>query len=141
MGGLGCDNMTVIIVCLLQGGTYSDLASRCAESAVARRNLSPTHEARQSSATAYGGLRDALYGDISEDPRDFDGVPVSKLNDTYTDLDIEIKRRNSQEFEEDKSDDLNSPVPEGVDGDVHVNEAVPHDSQLDSMLQPIETTV
>ncbi|XP_033646346.1 probable protein phosphatase 2C T23F11.1 [Asterias rubens] len=31
MGGLGCDNMTVVLVCLLQGGTYADLAARCAQ--------------------------------------------------------------------------------------------------------------
>lgn len=29
MGGLGCDNMTVIIVCLLQGETYEDLCQKC----------------------------------------------------------------------------------------------------------------
>jgi protein phosphatase 2C family protein 2/3 len=29
MGGLGCDNMTVIIVCFLMGGTYDDLVKRC----------------------------------------------------------------------------------------------------------------
>ncbi|XP_063415555.1 probable protein phosphatase 2C T23F11.1 isoform X3 [Mytilus trossulus] len=29
MGGLGCDNMTVIIVCFLSGGTYDDLVKRC----------------------------------------------------------------------------------------------------------------
>jgi len=29
MGGLGCDNMTVIIVCLLQGNSYQDLMERC----------------------------------------------------------------------------------------------------------------
>ena len=29
MGGLGCDNMTVIIVCLLQGGTYEELCQKC----------------------------------------------------------------------------------------------------------------
>ena len=33
MGGLGCDNMTVIIVCLLNGGTYEDLAKKCAKQA------------------------------------------------------------------------------------------------------------
>jgi len=30
MGGLGCDNMTVVLVCLLQGNSYDDLAARCA---------------------------------------------------------------------------------------------------------------
>ncbi|XP_072040911.1 probable protein phosphatase 2C T23F11.1 isoform X2 [Amphiura filiformis] len=31
MGGLGCDNMTVILVCLLQGEKYEDLATKCAQ--------------------------------------------------------------------------------------------------------------
>ncbi|XP_023210627.1 probable protein phosphatase 2C T23F11.1 [Centruroides sculpturatus] len=30
MGGLGCDNMTVVLVCLLQGMTYEELAAKCA---------------------------------------------------------------------------------------------------------------
>jgi protein phosphatase 2C family protein 2/3 len=30
MAGLGCDNMTVVIVGLLQGGTYEELSSKCA---------------------------------------------------------------------------------------------------------------
>lgn len=30
-GGLGCDNMTVILVCFLQGKSYEDLADRCAK--------------------------------------------------------------------------------------------------------------
>lgn len=29
MGGLGCDNMTVVLVCLLQGETYEELANKC----------------------------------------------------------------------------------------------------------------
>lgn len=29
MGGLGCDNMTVIIVCFLLGGSYDDLKRKC----------------------------------------------------------------------------------------------------------------
>lgn len=33
MAGLGCDNMTVVIVCLLQGGTYEDLQKKCATEA------------------------------------------------------------------------------------------------------------
>lgn len=30
MGGLGCDNMTVLLVCFLNGKSYEDLAARCA---------------------------------------------------------------------------------------------------------------
>ncbi|KAK7503797.1 hypothetical protein BaRGS_00004920 [Batillaria attramentaria] len=29
MGGLGCDNMTVVLVCFLHGGSYTDLARKC----------------------------------------------------------------------------------------------------------------
>lgn len=33
MGGLGCDNMTVVLVCFLHGGTYDDLAKKCSRQA------------------------------------------------------------------------------------------------------------
>lgn len=29
MGGLGCDNMTVVLVCFLRGDTYEELANKC----------------------------------------------------------------------------------------------------------------
>ena len=29
MGGVGCDNMTVILVCFLHGSTFAELAERC----------------------------------------------------------------------------------------------------------------
>lgn len=29
MGGLGCDNMTVVLVCFLHGGTYEQLSRKC----------------------------------------------------------------------------------------------------------------
>lgn len=34
MGGVGCDNMTVILTCFLHGATYAELAERCAQVAV-----------------------------------------------------------------------------------------------------------
>lgn len=30
MGGLGCDNMTVVLVCFLHGKSYEELSARCA---------------------------------------------------------------------------------------------------------------
>ena len=30
MGGLGCDNMTVVLICLTPGGSYPELITRCA---------------------------------------------------------------------------------------------------------------
>ena len=38
MGGVGCDNMTVIIVCLLQGEDYSELSNKCAHLSTASGN-------------------------------------------------------------------------------------------------------
>lgn len=31
MGGLGCDNMTVVLVCLLHGNSYDNLAQKCSQ--------------------------------------------------------------------------------------------------------------
>ena len=31
MGGLGCDNMTVVLICLLQGKPWANLVARCAQ--------------------------------------------------------------------------------------------------------------
>lgn len=149
MGGLGCDNMTVIIVGLLQGGSYSELANRCSERASIRRDSFPAHVVKQTGTSSYNGLRDALYGDISEDPHGFDGISpsmgpgVSKLNDTLpsanTDLDTEIKRK-SKEFKEDEEDELHlSGTPDEDDG-ISDDENLSCDSQLDR-LHPIETTV
>ena len=151
MGGLGCDNMTVIIVGLLQGGSYSDLAARCSEKAVARRNLSPPGQ-EPTATSSYNGLRDALYRDISEDPHG--GVPhdsiggppgVSKLNDTLrsanTDLDREIRRQSTSSSKDgDESEESGSSSPDGVD-EVDLDESLSHDSQLDVLHHPIETTV
>ena len=149
MGGLGCDNMTVIIVGLLQGGSYGDLATRCSEKAVIRRDLSPAKEAKHTAASSYNGLRDVLYGDISEDPQDVDGVPhvagVSKLNDTLrsanTDLDREIRRQSTSSSKDgDESGESGSSSPDGVD-EVDLDESLSRDSKLDILHHPIETTV
>ena len=40
MGGVGCDNMTVIVVCLLQGGNYDELCTRCGRRSVAKSSRS-----------------------------------------------------------------------------------------------------
>ncbi len=37
MGGVGCDNMTVILVCFLHGRSYAELVERCS------RPISSTH--------------------------------------------------------------------------------------------------
>lgn len=44
MGGLGCDNMTVIIVCFLHGGTYQDLMERCARPAATNNSITNSQD-------------------------------------------------------------------------------------------------
>lgn len=34
MAGLGCDNMTVVLVCLLHDGTYEQLGEKCAKKSI-----------------------------------------------------------------------------------------------------------
>lgn len=48
MGGLGGDNMTVILVCLLHGKTYEELSARCAEKLLENESKE-TELSRQSS--------------------------------------------------------------------------------------------
>ncbi|XP_067944460.1 probable protein phosphatase 2C T23F11.1 [Watersipora subatra] len=48
MGGLGCDNMTVLLICILNGGSYESLATRCARPAKSQTiatgsSISPGH--------------------------------------------------------------------------------------------------
>lgn len=49
MGGLGCDNMTVVLVCFLHGKPYDDLAARCSVPAAARGRLHSTGSSGSSS--------------------------------------------------------------------------------------------
>lgn len=44
MGGLGCDNMTVLIICFLHGGSYQDLMERCARPAAPAASLPNSHD-------------------------------------------------------------------------------------------------
>ncbi|XP_070554054.1 probable protein phosphatase 2C T23F11.1 isoform X2 [Ptychodera flava] len=48
MGGLGCDNMTVVLVCFLQGKSYEELAQKCA-----RPKLASTSSSEDTSNQGY----------------------------------------------------------------------------------------
>ena len=51
MGGLGCDNMTVILVCFLNGQSYDKLAERCAISSHTIRSRSYSTGSSESSCS------------------------------------------------------------------------------------------
>ncbi len=42
MGGVGCDNMTVVLACFLHGKSYGDLAKRCSQTLVPLQ-ITPSH--------------------------------------------------------------------------------------------------
>lgn len=48
MGGLGCDNMTVVIVCFLGERTWKELQTQCSKTPVSKSN-SPNNSAKLSS--------------------------------------------------------------------------------------------
>lgn len=48
MGGLGCDNMTVVIVCFLGDGTWNDLQIQCSKNA-APKSKSPSSSPKSKS--------------------------------------------------------------------------------------------
>lgn len=58
MGGLGCDNMTVIVVCFLNGKTYTDYCAQVANT------LLPSALSNLSTSTANGG--DGEFEDAQE---------------------------------------------------------------------------
>lgn len=52
MGGLGGDNMTVVLVCFLHGKSYEDLVIRCASSMLSTKSLSDSQASSTSSLSS-----------------------------------------------------------------------------------------
>ena len=52
MGGLGCDNMTVVLVTLLHGKSYEDLADKCAVPYGQKNGKNPLLSQSSSSTTS-----------------------------------------------------------------------------------------
>lgn len=72
MDGLGCDNMTVVLVCFLQGGTYQDLAVRCSQTINDTGNLtSPSEFPLQQSSQNECIRRITLPTDNSSDSNNY----------------------------------------------------------------------
>lgn len=74
MGGVGCDNMTVILACFLQGATYAELAERCSQ----MPTLSEGETGRDSHHLLSYQSKDMTYHH-SNDPLDLRGRGVSKI--------------------------------------------------------------
>lgn len=105
MGGLGCDNMTIILICYLNSEPYSHLVTKCSRVT----STTPHYRAHHSWAHKRShGLVSELNGSRSnqEENLTFGVSPRSQLNDTVsganTDLDSElaISKEISNEFAE-----------------------------------------
>jgi len=76
MGGLGCDNMTCVLVCLLQGKPYQALVERCARQAAAReeeRRARVDHELGLTGGEGEGGNRNQTEETEEEEETDEEG--------------------------------------------------------------------
>lgn len=51
MGGLGCDNMTVVLICFLHDKQYEDLADKCAIPFGLKNNAGPLSSSSSTTST------------------------------------------------------------------------------------------
>lgn len=103
MGGLGCDNMTAILVCCLNSEPYSQLVTKCSMIPAA---LSTQIKAHHSWAHKQNYVLGNSRGEISEEKLTYGTSPrSSKLNDTVsganTDLDSELASSKQTKNDED----------------------------------------
>ncbi len=93
MGGLGCDNMTAILVCCLNSEPYSNLVAKCS-----RVTTKTTAQIKAHHSWAHRRnnklIPESDANDHSEEMLTYGVSPRSKLNDTVsganTDLDSEM---------------------------------------------------
>lgn len=83
MGGLGCDNMTVVLVCFLHGKTYEDLADRCLVPYGLKSNNSESHSSSISNSSSN---HDVIQDAINEIEVKFDQEKESINNENFSKL-------------------------------------------------------
>ncbi len=93
MGGLGCDNMTAILVCCLNSEPYSNLVAKCSRVTTKTTAHVKAHHS-WAHRRNYKLMPESDSNDRSEEMLTFGVSPRSKLNDTVsganTDLDSEM---------------------------------------------------
>lgn len=90
MGGLGCDNMTVVLVTFLHGNNYEDLADRCAVQYGQKTHKNPLLSQSSSSTTS----------SISSEDEELNtnGETMDKTNDGDNDSESTNETKNSEIF-------------------------------------------
>ncbi|GAB6019447.1 tRNA methyltransferase ppm2 [Chamberlinius hualienensis] len=88
MGGLGCDNMTVILICFLNGGSYEELAAKCSRPSHFSQNfiLDPQQQSsnRTSSTSTFGTATSTTTKDEYKSLSQTHSNPTSKLDGEST---------------------------------------------------------
>lgn len=69
MGGLGCDNMTCVLVCFLHDKPYQDLVERCAKTARAKEAAFKENSAGETEEDEEEELEEMAAGE-AEDSND-----------------------------------------------------------------------
>lgn len=80
MGGLGCDNMTVVLVCFLNGKPYKELCSKCSKPSIA--NVRSTDQDQNSQQE--NGNMSSSEGYTSDEPSNDSSTSPSSTPDSLT---------------------------------------------------------
>lgn len=87
MGGLGCDNMTVVLIAFLHGKNYEDLADRCAVPYGQKTNKNPLISQSSSSTTSSLSSEDEdINTNLDNTEKANDADNDSEANGTTTEM-------------------------------------------------------
>lgn len=97
MGGLGCDNMTVVLVGFLHGKPYEDLVARCSVQPLSRTRLHSTGSTNSTPSSCSSTSPDtpeeeenSVLSDVKVDQKDEEShkepIPFAHLNSSNDDV-------------------------------------------------------
>lgn len=66
MGGLGCDNMTVVLVCFLNGEPYEKLAEKCKLAPLPLSQLNNLNNNSSNHLSSYSSPKSRTFSDQEE---------------------------------------------------------------------------
>ena len=116
MGGLGCDNMTVVLVCFLNGKPYKELCSKCSIPSIASvKNGQEDGGENRSSSSSEGYTSDEPSHDSPTSPS---STPDSLTDSAVHVVDKDLKGQGNAE------DKMIVEVEEKVASDVDTAEPV-----------------
>ena len=142
MGGVGCDNMTVIIVCLLQGQDYSELSSKCSrmlpvsasQDCVKDRTVSQALEVDDDSEEWYDCADELVTGSVSNGIDHNERSEVVKLGEVEQQKDEKVRQEDKAAKQEDEITKLEDEI-EVEEMDREDNETKQENEEMDQEVQ------